>query len=417
MYEKIDQKSNKQLEKKEDIYESHQRKPLGTFPNPEKNFPEGMDYEGKIYGIKSEKGHRAKESLNPSKNYDEVEKEYDDKRDLYRFSHKSYNAGEQKHRSYIAPPYNRCQKYGKPTPHDNAGKLTAKSLKWIDQCCGKEATPVVQKRVDSFRERTQPQLGKPLDPIKDTMHVPDDHTFGVLLQPDEYGVGDLLHGRAPKHYLRGQEKERGLIAAIRSNLKKANYQNFNNLVQAFCLYDPDEKGYITATDLKNVCEQFQLPIELELLVQLFDYCDVDRDGRINYIEFSNFLNWKDKLPTGLPDRISSADHFHKRLQKQIDKAIVDQKTSSQMINSVVGGVSTKSFRSYGVPSIRNDLPAPKIKKCDDRTNYGDESDAFGLLQPSIFSRYGVYERDMLSHKSRDENTRIDTEREAEKLSC
>lgn len=70
------------------------------------------------------------------------------------------------------------------------------------------------------------------------MSVPEDHTFGILLKPDEYGVGDLLHGRAPKHYLRGQERERGLIAAVRSNLKKANYQNFNNLVQAFSLYDP-----------------------------------------------------------------------------------------------------------------------------------------------------------------------------------
>ena len=28
------------------------------------------------------------------------------------------------------------------------------------------------------------------------------------------------------------------------------------------------------------------------------YCDVDGDGQINYEEFSNFLNWKDKTPSG-----------------------------------------------------------------------------------------------------------------------
>lgn len=72
------------------------------------------------------------------------------------------------------------------------------------------------------------------------------------------------------------------------------------------------------------------------------------------------------LPHNSSDRVVSADQFNKKLQKQIDRAIVDQKTSSQMINATVGGVSNKSFRSYGVPSIRNDLPAPKIKKCDDR---------------------------------------------------
>ncbi len=31
-----------------------------------------------------------------------------------------------------------------------------------------------------------------------------------------------------------------------------------------------------------------------------DYCDTDKDGQINYQEFANFLNWKDKLPSGLP---------------------------------------------------------------------------------------------------------------------
>ena len=46
--------------------------------------------------------------------------------------------------------------------------------------------------------------------------------------------------------------------------------------------------------------QFNLPIEPDLLEQLMDYCDADRDGQINYTEFSNFLNWKDKLPSGLP---------------------------------------------------------------------------------------------------------------------
>ena len=28
------------------------------------------------------------------------------------------------------------------------------------------------------------------------------------------------------------------------------------------------------------------------------YCDVDGDGQINYEEFSNFLNWKDKMQLG-----------------------------------------------------------------------------------------------------------------------
>ena len=47
-----------------------------------------------------------------------------------------------------------------------------------------------------------------------------------------------------------------------------------------------------------MCIQFNLPVEPELLESMFAYCDVDGDGQINYDEFSNFLNWKDKMPSG-----------------------------------------------------------------------------------------------------------------------
>lgn len=31
---------------------------------------------------------------------------------------------------------------------------------------------------------------------------------------------------------------------------------------------------------------------------MFVYCDVDGDGQINYDEFFNFFNWKDKMLFG-----------------------------------------------------------------------------------------------------------------------
>ena len=71
----------------------------------------------------------------------------------------------------------------------------------------------------------------------DTLNVPADHVFGIMLRPDEYGAGDLLHGRSPDQYLRGRDRERGVMHAIRQHLKKANYHNFNDLSQAFAHYD------------------------------------------------------------------------------------------------------------------------------------------------------------------------------------
>ena len=55
-------------------------------------------------------------------------------------------------------------KNGVPTPHDNAGKQVKRTLHWIhDERCEK-AAPIISKRVDDFRERTQPQLGQVHDP-------------------------------------------------------------------------------------------------------------------------------------------------------------------------------------------------------------------------------------------------------------
>lgn len=91
--------------------------------------------------------------------------------------------------------------------------------------------------MDDFRERTQPQLGKVHDPIKETLRVPPDHTFGVMVKPDEYGAGDLIHMRVPGKYLRGRDRERGVLAAVRHHLKQANYHNFHDLRAAFEYYD------------------------------------------------------------------------------------------------------------------------------------------------------------------------------------
>ena len=90
--------------------------------------------------------------------------------------------------------------------------------------------------------------------------------------------------------------------------------------------------------------QFNLPVDKELLETLLDYCDADNDGKINYSEFSNFLNWKDKLPPAA--KVQEEDGESKDaelLHKQVDNAVVDSTTSSQMINAIVGGVSTKGI--------------------------------------------------------------------------
>lgn len=65
-----------------------------------------------------------------------------------------------------------------------------------------------------------------------------------------------------------------------------------------CSLFQDKSGKISLSELREVCIQFNLPVEPELLESLLAYCDVDGDGQINYEEFANFLNWKDKMLSG-----------------------------------------------------------------------------------------------------------------------
>ena len=102
--------------------------------------------------------------INPNKSRVQVEQEGEEGRDLYRKTHFDYLLGEQKNHNYASPSYQRTSKFGIPTPHDNAGGLVKKTMVWLQDAEADKATPIVSKRVDLFRERTQPQLGKVHDP-------------------------------------------------------------------------------------------------------------------------------------------------------------------------------------------------------------------------------------------------------------
>lgn len=51
---------------------------------------------------------------------------------------------------------------------------------------------VVSKRLDDFRERIQPQLGKVHDPIAETLNVDENHTFGVMVKADDFSESGIV---------------------------------------------------------------------------------------------------------------------------------------------------------------------------------------------------------------------------------
>ncbi|XP_076986527.1 EF-hand domain-containing family member B isoform X2 [Tamandua tetradactyla] len=282
--------------KKESIYFSHRRAPLGKSHDQTPGLPKGLDKINTTFGTAVIREFSARDVVNPPKSYTDVFKEGKEGHDLYIVSHNDYDVGEAKNRKYNPSSFHRFNLYGVPTPHFNDGQSMAKTLYWLHELQMKRGAKIVSKRVDDFQEKFQHKLGRVLDPIAETMNVPPDHTFGACLHPEEYGAGDLIHKRLPGEFLQGKDRQQAMIAAVRHHLKKVNYQNFDTLLTAFRHYDKKGDGAIDKAELRAACDQVNLHLDETLLDQLFDYCDVDKDGLINYLEFANFLNWKDKMP-------------------------------------------------------------------------------------------------------------------------
>ncbi|XP_072009751.1 EF-hand domain-containing family member B isoform X1 [Engystomops pustulosus] len=404
----------KLLEKKESIYSSVGRSPLGKSYDQSVAFPSSINFTETTFGRKYQRSLSAGVLINPTKSVQEIEEEWHKGHDLYVVTHNDYDVGELRNRKYDWTKYKKDNKFGIETPHFNDGRHVARSLRWIQEMKTKEAANIVSKRVDDFRERSQHQLGKVLDPIADTLKVPADHTFGILLQPEKYGVGDILHYRSPKDFQRGKEKQMAILATVQQQLKKANHRNFTSLQQAFRHYDKNGDGKIDKDDLKKACDQFGLNLDPVILDSLIQHCDVDKDGLINFIEFANFLNWKDKMSIGDPGHLNPEDLILEegasektvRTLSRGNQAPEFYQTSSSRINAVVGSPGSVYKHTHGVPTIRTDLAPPKFRRISDRTNYGDESNTFGLLCPSIFTQHMVYERDIFKSRSKEEVAQI-----------
>ncbi|XP_077158740.1 EF-hand domain-containing family member B isoform X2 [Paroedura picta] len=428
-------------EKKESVYLSGREAPLGKSHDQTSRLPQGLDMTKTTFGVATIREGPSGEVINPPKTFEEVNKEALDGHELYVASHNDYFVGEPMNRKYNPSTFHRFNLYGKETPHFNDGRNVARTLRWLHEMQMKKSAKLVSKISDDFKEKFQPQLGRVLDPIADTLNVPPDHTFGIRLKPDDHGVGDLLHYRLPSEYLRGKDRERAVFTAIRQNLKKANYHNFETLLEAFRHYDKDGDGKISKDDLKKACFQLNLDLDTELLDALFDYCDLDNDGFIDYLEFVNFLNWKDKMslseyerniitkgkrraPFDLtplegtenktdenvilkPENIvlkepGSLELTPRTLSRPTDRVFSDYRTTSSQYNAIVGGIPSKFFPLYGVPTIRADIAAPRFRRISDITNYGDQASVYALLNPSIYSNNGVYETDFFKTRPKEE---------------
>lgn len=221
----------------EQVYASKKKAPLGSSHDQSSGLPEGMDPNKTTFGASTLKGESAGTIVSPPKSQAEIEQESGQGRELYKRSHNAWEVGEMMDRNYDWSKFTQQSLYGVPTPHDNSGSQVRSALHWLTDAQSVKRAPIVSQRVDQFRERTQPQLGTVHDPIAETLDVAEDHTFGVMVQPDEHNAGELLHMEGPSTYQECQGFDTGVLSSIRYHLKKRKFHNFEGLLDALSKQD------------------------------------------------------------------------------------------------------------------------------------------------------------------------------------
>ncbi|XP_019734291.1 EF-hand domain-containing family member B isoform X1 [Hippocampus comes] len=412
----------------------------GRSPNPA-GLPTWYN-EQTTFGIKTLRDVDAANLIYPPKTLEELEKEEQEAHKVYVRSHNGYFVGEQKDRKYN---YDKGICFGIQTPFCKDGRQVSRSLHWLGESTRLYNPNPEWKRSPNSREKLEQQIGN-VNKRGNNVEVPQDRTFGIIIPQDEYSVGELIHSAeqpADKRERAG-ERQRCLAMAVRNRLKVINLQNFPSLLQAFRHYDKKGKGRIDKEDLQEVCRHFQVVASEAVLDDVVNDCDLDRDGFINFLEFANFLNLKEKMPldrreqhlvmnsqfqTGLdydhklrlselpgcgallttndlePFKTGNSKRIVRTLRRP--EALSDRFiTTASFIGAAAEEPQPSHTRTFGVPSVRTDLVPPRNRKFNNNINYGDMVSVMDLLLPSVYGRQGVYQDHFFCPRSKSEIAEI-----------
>uniref|UniRef100_A0A3Q2DBV9 EF-hand domain family member B n=1 Tax=Cyprinodon variegatus TaxID=28743 RepID=A0A3Q2DBV9_CYPVA len=419
----------------ESIYASNRKAPLGR--TPVTDLPAWYS-EKTTFGLKT--------LINPPKTTEELEKEALEGHEAYTKSHNSYFPGEQIDRKYESNNFNKKSCFGIPTPHFSDGRNLCKALHGLDSCRKNTLTLPFEFRLGIVtpshpygkKALICAELGKNWESSQSQQKKHIRLFFST-------GAGDFIYCTEPGEFVKGLDVQRGLVSALRHRLKIANLQNFPSLLKAFRYYDKKGRGLIDKEDLQAVCHEFNLEISDKVLDDLMEYCDTDKDGFINFVEFANFLNWKNRMPISgqtilifpettfnvgrKPSSEPQQPLFPQDLIRPEDLEPIEPGSSQKTVRTLRRPKASSDHfstaaseigayidvppklsesgeglygRTYGIPSGRFDVPAPRIKRINDRINYSDLSTAADVIFPPVYAQWGVQKEDFFCPRTKKE---------------
>ena len=143
----------------------------------------------------------------------------------------------------------------------------------------------------------------------------------------------------------------------------------------------DNSGVIPAETVHDVAFHFRVPLAFEMLDMLVRWTTSEGTGGVAYQDLVILMDWTRPIPDEKFSQIAqhTADQPRTDPQPTSDPATplppttpssklkmsTNYMTSSQAYRATVGELPTHGYRVYGVPTVRTDLPAPRIKRVSD----------------------------------------------------
>lgn len=107
---------------------------------------------------------------------------------------------------------------------------------------------------------------------------------------------------------------------------------------------------------------------LELLIH---WCTLNGQQQVGYADLIALVNWKEELSADLRARVEQYATPPGGSQDQIPRPpppiLTNYLPTSQKIQATADSAPSHNLRVFGVPTIRSDIPAPRIKRVADTT--------------------------------------------------
>ncbi|KAI4464278.1 ef-hand domain c-terminal containing protein [Holotrichia oblita] len=361
---------------KETTFVSHWDQELGKTRDSGGAFPEGMDVENTTFD------HGVAELVNPKKSHFEVLFDSQEYHDMYRKSHNDYNPSERIDRGYLKPAFDPDKRYGMTTIYDPKGIWVKCATTWhLNDPL--ETANVIQS---DYAEKSKPILGKALSPNKNINKVPKDYRFGKSCVREMCGVLELL--RDPTcHPCRIKRELYYWIASLnklRDYIKRRRnkFIDLKEIQDKLVFYDKEKTGWLPVGTLIQICQCFNVWLDKNI-IRLATLLEIIRDDKIDYNEFLTLIDVNKPCPqlmTIKDVRTGNMYYTTTNMAAMEDRCFIDN----------------SDMRPAGLPTIRTDIgrPRPLAGQCKaDIESLGQETNANAVINPSIFTNYGLSHRD------------------------